>query len=88
MKRKTVSLDADVFLALRRQQERHESLSATLRRVLAEEKDPADYLDELFRDFGGKGILTAEGLARVRARRKNPPRSTRAARWRRRVHAA
>jgi predicted CopG family antitoxin len=87
MKRKTVSLDADVFLALRRQQERHESLSATLRRVLAEEKDPADYLDELFRDFGGKGILTAEGLARVRAR-QNPPRSTRAARWRRRVRAA
>ncbi|MBM3852808.1 MAG: hypothetical protein FJ399_06590 [Verrucomicrobia bacterium] len=88
MKRKTLSLDLDVFRALKRQQDPTESLSATLRRILAEEKDPADYLDELFRDFGGKGIMTTEGVARVRTRRKNPVRSSRPARWRRRVHAA
>lgn len=88
MKRKTVSLDLDVFRALKRHQERSESLSATLRRVLTEENDPADYLDDLFRDFGGKGLMTAEGLARVRARRKNPRRSARPAPWRQRVHAA
>lgn len=88
MKRKTISLDVDVFRALKRQQEQSESLSATLRRVLAEEKDPADYLDELFGDFGGKGIMTEAGLARVRARRKTPLRSARPADWRRRDHAA
>jgi predicted CopG family antitoxin len=88
MKRKTISLDLDVFRALKRRQSPTESLSGTLRRVLADEQDPADYLDELFRDFGGKGVMTTEGIARVRARRKSPVSSNRPANWRRRVHAA
>lgn len=77
MSRKTVSLDADVYRQIKRCQTPHESISATLRRVLAEEKDPADYLDELFHDFGGTGVTTEAGLARIRARQKTPPRSVR-----------
>lgn len=88
MIRKTISIDKDVYQRLKKLQLRHESFSATLRRVLEEEKDPADYIDELFRDFGGKGMMTGTGLARLRARQKNPPHSNRPAHWRRRAHAA
>ena len=77
MGRKTVSLDADVYRQIKRRQSPHESISATLRRVLIEEKDPADYLDGLFRDFGGKGVTTDAGRARLRGRQANPPRSGR-----------
>ena len=85
MSRKTVSIDIDVYRQIKRRQSAHESISATLRRVLVDENDPADYLDGLFRDFGGKGVTTDEGLARLRARQENPPSS---ARPRRHAHAA
>ena len=88
MTRKTVSLDADVYRQIRHRQTAHESISATLRRVLEEEKDPADYLDELFRDFGGKGVMTEEGLGRARSRQEDPPRSRRPTRSPRKIHAA
>jgi predicted CopG family antitoxin len=88
MARKTVSLDVDVYRKIKRRQTQHESISATLRRVLEEERDPADYLDELFRDFGGKGVMTDEGLGRARARQANPAHSRRPARNRRPAHAA
>ena len=88
MARKTVSIDVDVYKQIRRRQTPHESMSATLRRVLEEERDPADYLDELFRDFGGKGVMTDEGVARARSRQLNPPRSRRPARNRRHAYAA
>jgi len=87
MKRKTVSIDLDVYRRIKSLQLGHESLSATLRRKLEEEKDPADYLDELFRDYGGKGIFSEEGRARMRERQLNPPRSPRPPR-RSRPHAA
>ncbi len=88
MTRKTVSLDVDVYRKIKHRQTVHESISATLRRVLEEEKDPADYLDELFRDFGGKGVMTDDGLARARSRQANPPRSLRPARSQGNAHAA
>ena len=47
MRRKTISLDLDVYRGLKQRQTRHESLSATLRRMLEDDKDPADYLEEL-----------------------------------------
>lgn len=46
MKRKTISIDPDVYRRIKQRQLRHENLSATLRRVLEEEKDPAEYLEE------------------------------------------
>jgi predicted CopG family antitoxin len=88
MTRKTVSLDVDVYRQIKGLQTPHESLSATLRRVLEAEKDPADYLDELFRDFGGKGLMTDEGFSRVRQRLKDRPRSSRPERKPNRGHAA
>jgi len=80
MNRKTISIDVDVYRQIKRRQLRRESLSTTLRRVLEEERDPADYLSELFREYGGTGIMSDEGFARVRARQKKPPRSSRPAR--------
>lgn len=47
MKRKTISLDIDVYRGLKQRQIRHETLSATLRRIIERDKDPVDYLDEL-----------------------------------------
>ena len=88
MPRKTVSLDLDVYRHIRNRQTSHESISATLRRVLEEEKDPADYLDQLFDDFGGKGVMSDAGLARARLLQESPPRSHRAARKGRQGHAA
>lgn len=70
-RRKTVSLDPDVYRLLRRKQERHESLSAALRRLLADEKDPADYLDDLFAQ------PPQVDLALLRRRQQHPPRSRR-----------
>jgi len=87
MPRKTVSLDVDVYRQIKRRQTPHESISATLRRVLVEE-DPAEYLDELFQEFGGKGVMTDQGLVRARRRQENPPRSRRPARNQGRSHAA
>ena len=79
MARKTISLDLDVYRGLKHRQTRHESLSATLRRLLEDDKDPADYLDE----------LTANppkvDVALLRRRQENPPRSSRLLRKR---HAA
>lgn len=87
MPRKTVSLDLDVYRRIKGRQSRHESISGTLRRILEEDRDPADYLDGLFRDFGGTGTMTDEGLARVKARRSHPVGSPRPARPQSRRHA-
>lgn len=87
MKRKTISIDADVYRQIKRRQLPRESLSGTLRRTFEAEQDPADYLDALFRDFGGTGVMSDAGLARVRRRHDAPPRSTRPARAQR-PHAA
>jgi len=71
MKRTTISLDADVYRQLRRKQSPRESLSAALRRLLADEKDPADYLDELFAN------PPVVDTALLRRRQLNPSRSNR-----------
>lgn len=82
MKRKTLSIAADVYRLIKRRQLRQESLSATLRRLLEEEKDPADYLDDLFRD------PPKVDVALLRQRQTTPVRSSRPAPWRARRHAA
>jgi predicted CopG family antitoxin len=68
-RRKTVSLAPDVHRLLRRKQERRESLSAALRRLLADEKDPADHLDDLFAQ------PPKVDLALLRHPQQQPPRS-------------
>ena len=71
MARKTVSLDADVYLQLKKKQSPQESLSAALRRLLAEHLDPADHLDELFAN------PPQVDTALLRRRQAAPPRSPR-----------
>ncbi len=71
MTRKTISLDADVYRQLCRKKAPKESLSAALRRLLTDEKDPADYLDELMTD------PVEVDIALLRHRQTNPPRSNR-----------
>ncbi len=80
MKRKTLSIDLDVYRELKRRQAEPESLSATLRRILEEEKDPADYLDEL------AAHPPVVDLALLRRRQAKPIRSARPASRKR--HAA
>lgn len=71
MKRKTISLDLDVYKQLRGKKEPKETLSAALRRLMTADKDPADYLDELFAE------PPQVDIALLRRRQVNPPRSTR-----------
>lgn len=84
MKLKTVSVDPEAFRLLRREKRPRESYGDVVRRVFADravaEYDPSDQIDALFAEYGGKGICTEEGRARLRARRKAPPRSPRLAR--------
>jgi hypothetical protein len=70
MVRKTVSLDIDVYRTITKKQRPQETLSAALRRLLADEKDPADYLDELF------AKPPTVDTALLRRRQKMPVRSS------------
>ena len=79
MTRKTISLDLDVYRGLKRRQTRHETLSMTLRRMMEDDKDPADYLDEL------TASPPKVDVALLRRRQENPLRSSRPLRKR---HAA
>jgi hypothetical protein len=81
VKLKTVSVDAEAFRLLRREKGVRESYGDVVRRVFAERVeanyDPSDHLDQLFAEFGGKGVLTNAGRSRLRARKANPARSRR-----------
>jgi len=84
MKLKTVSVDVEAFRLLRREKGARESYGDVVRRVFAERTeasyDPSEHLDQLFAEFGGTGVLTTAGRARLRARKGTPPRSRRPAR--------
>ena len=79
VKRKTIAVDPDVYRMIERRQRPGESLSRTLRRLLEQRQDPADYPDEVFREFVGTGVMSDQGLARVRRRRKEASRPCRPA---------
>lgn len=84
MKLKTVSVDVEAFRLLRKEKGARESYGDVVRRVFAERtehhEDPSVHLDELFAEFKGRGILTAEGRARLAGRKQRSPRSPRPAR--------
>jgi hypothetical protein len=80
MKLKTVSVDLEAFKLLRRAKGPRESYGDVVRRVFAEVAEDVDieaHLAELFRDYGGKGMMTPAARQRLRARQENPPRSPR-----------
>ncbi|MDO8541911.1 MAG: hypothetical protein Q7S40_15855 [Opitutaceae bacterium] len=79
-KLKTVSVDLEAFKLLRRAKLPHESYGDVVRRVFAEvaaDVDIEGHLAELFRDFGGKGMMTPAARRRLRDRQKTPPRPLR-----------
>ena len=84
MKLKTVSVDQAAFRLLKREKLPRESYGDVVRRVFTAHTeanfDPSEHIDSLFSEFGGRGLFTAEGRARVKARQKNPLRSRRPAR--------
>jgi predicted CopG family antitoxin len=71
MKRKTISLDLDVYKLLRAHKQPRESLSAALRRLMVGDKDPVEYLDELM------AAPVEVDVELLRRRQANPPRSSR-----------
>jgi predicted CopG family antitoxin len=79
-KLKTVSVDLEAFKLLRRAKLPRESYGDVVRRVFAEATADVDieaHLDELFREYGGKGMMTPAARRRLRERQKTPPRSLR-----------
>ena len=84
MKLKTVSVDVEAFRLLQREKGPRESYGDVVRRVFSAHAessfDPSEHLDQLFESFGGKGVLSAAGRARVVERQEKPPRSRRPAR--------
>jgi predicted CopG family antitoxin len=84
MKLKTVSVDLEAFNLMKKEKRPRESYGDVVRRVFADRAessfDPSEHLDQLFSEFGGKGVLTPAGRKRVAARQNTPPRSTRAPR--------
>jgi len=79
---KTLTLDEDAYKLLKKAKEPRESFGDVVRRVFAakDEPDPADLVDELFRDFGGKGMMTPTARRRATAAQSKPARSSRPAR--------
>ncbi len=84
MKLKTVSVDLEAFRLMRREKGARESYGDVVRRIFAERTagnyDPSEHLKELFAEFGGAGVLTKAGRARVCARKSASPRSPRPSR--------
>jgi len=83
-KLKTVSVDPAAFKLLKREKGPRESYGDVVRRIFAAHAeanyDPSEHIDALFAEFGGQGLFSPEGRARVVTRQKNPPRSRRPAR--------
>lgn len=80
-KLKTVSVDLAAFKLLKRAKGPRESYGDVVRRVFAAQAegdyDASAHVDALFAEFGGQGLFSPSGRARVEARQKNPLRSRR-----------
>lgn len=79
---KTLTLDEEAYKLLKKAKEPRESFGDVVRRVFAakDEPDPADLVDDLFRDFGGKGLMGPVARRRVSAAQSKPARSPRPSR--------
>lgn len=76
---KTLTLDDEAYNLLKKEKRARESFGDVVRRVFAEraEVDPSDLVDELFRDFGGKGLMTPAARTRLAQAQRKPARSPR-----------
>jgi predicted CopG family antitoxin len=79
---KTLTLDEEAYKLLKKAKQPRESFGDVVRRVFAakDEPDPSDLVDELFHDFGGKGLMKPAARRRAIAAQSKPTRSNRPAR--------
>ena len=83
MRWKTLTLDEEAYGLMEKEKMPRESFGDMVRRVFMERNaDASDFIDELFRDYGGTGMMTPAGRARVSKAQSTPSRSTRPARHR------
>jgi predicted CopG family antitoxin len=78
---KTLTLDDDAYGLMKRAKLPRESFGDMVRRVFTEkDTDPSDLVDELFREYGGKGMMTPAARVRMSKAQAAPARSSRPAR--------
>ena len=86
---KTLTLDEAAYGLMKKAKMPRESFGDMVRRVFMEKNaDASDFIDELFRDYGGRGMMTPAARVRVAKAQASPARSTRPARLPRRASHA
>lgn len=79
---KTLTVDEEAYTLLKNAKRPRESFGDVVRRVFSDrdEMDPSDLVDDLFKDFGGKGMMTAAASRELSAAQKKPTPSARSRR--------
>ncbi len=75
---KTITLDVEAYHLLKKAKQKRESFGDVVRRIVTAREPIPDietHLDQLFRDFGGVGVMPEAALTRLEQRKKHPPRS-------------
>ena len=84
---KTLTLDEEAYGLMKNAKSPRESFGDLVRRMFAEQNaDASDLLDDLFRDYGGKGMMPPSARLRMAKAQAAPAHSPRPAR-RRILHA-
>jgi predicted CopG family antitoxin len=77
---KTLTLDEEAYVLMKKAKMPRESFGDMVRRVFTEkDADPSDLIDGLFREYSGKGMMTRPARVRVAKAQASPARSTRPA---------
>jgi predicted CopG family antitoxin len=75
---KTLTLDEEAYTLMKKAKLPRESFGDMVRRVFVEkDADPSDLVDELFREYGGKGMMQSAARARMSKAQATPVRSSR-----------
>jgi predicted CopG family antitoxin len=78
---KTLTLDEEAYGIMKKAKLPRESFGDMVRRVFADkDTDPSDLVDDLFREYGGKGMMSPAARASVAKAQASPSRSTRPSR--------
>lgn len=78
---KTLTLDEEAYDLMKQAKLPRESFGDMVRRVFLEkDTDPSDLVDDLFREYGGKGMMSSSNRVRVAKAQASPARSSRPAR--------
>jgi predicted CopG family antitoxin len=86
---KTLTLDEEAYGLMKKAKMPRESFGDVVRRVFMEKNaDASDLVDELFRDYGGKGMMTPAARVRMAKAQASPARSSRPVRSARSAYSA